>query len=70
MADITMCEGKDCPLKEKCRRFTDTPTPKRQSWFTISPWKENNGVIKCEFFWGDNSDQIIEQIKDILKPKT
>lgn len=32
MSDISMCEGKDCPIRDKCRRFTAKPNPYRQSY--------------------------------------
>lgn len=31
MPDITMCSGIDCPMKDKCYRFTAIPRD-RQSW--------------------------------------
>jgi hypothetical protein len=51
MADITMCEGRNCPLKEKCYRHTAFENPFRQSYFSTEPYddkKEN-----CEYFWED-----------------
>lgn len=47
MADITMCYGKDCPLKENCYCYKATPNKFRQSMFFDSPIK--NG--KCDEFW-------------------
>lgn len=40
--DYTACEGNDCPIKEKCKRFTGTKEPLYQSWFTEIPgkWEE------------------------------
>ena len=46
MADITMCEGKDCNLKESCYRYKAKANEYRQSYFTESPIK--NG--KCEMY--------------------
>ena len=66
MADITMCDGKDCPLKETCLRFTSEPNKHRQSYFTHAPYK--NG--KCEFFHGEISGNILQQLEEILKPKS
>lgn len=49
MADITMCEGKNCPLKEKCYRFTAKVSEYRQSYFMETPYnKEENN---CKHFW-------------------
>ena len=47
MPDITMCEGKDCPLKETCYRYTAKPSEYLQSYFTEIPYnKEEN---KCDY---------------------
>ncbi len=45
MADISMCEGKDCNLRETCYRFTAKPS-EYQSYFTPTLIK-NNG---CEYY--------------------
>jgi len=46
MPDITMCEGKDCPLKDECYRFTVMPSEYWQSYFTKVPYKDG----ECEYF--------------------
>jgi hypothetical protein len=51
MADITMCEDKECPKKESCYRYTAPASPYRQSYFWSSPRVEE----ECESFW-DNED--------------
>lgn len=48
MPDITMCMGSECPLKEKCYRFTATPLPDYQSWFVSVNY--NPETSKCSFF--------------------
>lgn len=71
MADITMCNVTDCPVKEKCHRFTADANPYRQSWFTEPPFEiyDNGGGIKmkCDMFWGEDAEVIINTLKDILK---
>jgi hypothetical protein len=32
MADISMCLGRGCKVKDECYRFTATPNPYRQSY--------------------------------------
>ncbi len=49
MSDITKCSGKDCPMKDKCYRFT-AKDGFWQSYFTKVP---NKGK-KCNQFW-DNT---------------
>ena len=61
MADMTLCKGINCPMKEQCKRYTSTPNPLYQSYFTESPIKDG----KCEMFWGDKADEIMEQLKTI-----
>lgn len=52
MADISKCEGTNCPLKEKCYRYTVKADPLWQSWFSTVPTVEN-GI--CMEFWEDES---------------
>ena len=49
MADITMCSGEKCPLKENCYRYTAKPNEFRQAYFMEPPVSEG----KCEHFWRD-----------------
>ena len=49
MPDITMCEGKDCPLKETCYRYTATPNEYRQSYFVNPPYDEEKK--ECTHYW-------------------
>jgi hypothetical protein len=54
MADITMCSGKDCPLKRNCKRFTATPGM-WQSYFSVLPYNFKTKI--CEMFWNTNTDK-------------
>lgn len=38
MADITMCVGTDCPMKNNCYRHTANPNEYRQSYFIDVPY--------------------------------
>jgi hypothetical protein len=42
MRDVTLCTGKDCPLKEDCYRWDGntpcTPDCEGQSYFIRPPW--------------------------------
>ena len=60
--DITMCPGTDCPHKEKCYRYTANPI-EYQSYFMEAPIKQG----KCEMYWGENSQFIWNQLKEITK---
>jgi hypothetical protein len=48
-------------MKEQCKRYTTTPNPMYQSYFTESPIRDG----KCDMFWGDVADDIMEQLKTI-----
>ena len=49
MADITKCEGKDCPLKGNCYRFTALSSDMWQSYFVETPY--NKETKECEYLW-------------------
>lgn len=55
MADITMCDRKECPSKDKCYRFTAEPNPYRQSYFA-PPYPEIIGD-SCEYFTQDREKE-------------
>lgn len=44
MADISMCSGEGCPLKDNCYRATATPSM-RQWWFIPPPIVDGD----CEY---------------------
>lgn len=51
MADITMCDGTDCPLKETCYRFKAKPDEYRQAFFVEVPIDHTN--MECKYYWRD-----------------
>lgn len=55
MPDITMCYGGECTKKKKCYRFTATPTPLWQAYFTEPPFEWKKKSQTCEYFV-DNKD--------------
>lgn len=52
MSDISKCNNRNCPLKEKCYRFTAPANPYRQSYADFT-YDEKEG---CEYFW-DNKER-------------
>lgn len=56
MADIAMCSGQDCPLKEQCYRHKATPRI-WQSYFMNPPY--NKETEECDRFWEmkNNADE-------------
>ena len=56
--DITMCDGKECPMKENCYRFTATPNKFRQSYFMKAPvvlhiTDGESRPAGCHHFWNN-----------------
>ena len=49
MVDISLCEGKDCPLKNKCYRFMSPRINHANSWLFGIPYDPINR--ECDFFW-------------------
>lgn len=45
MADISMCEGKNCPKKDNCYRVHAKPNPWRQAYFAPTPTEKG-----CEYY--------------------
>lgn len=53
MADITMCQDKECPKRNECYRFTAKVNQWRQSYF-IDKVREL-GKSKCKYFTPNNN---------------
>jgi len=53
MADITKCSGDNCPIKDKCYRFTAPDSTLLQSYFMEPPFYIKNAHVICEMFWKD-----------------
>ena len=62
MADICMCKGTNCPVKENCYRFT-AKADEYQSYFVDAPIKDG----KCEYYWGENAENIFNELKETVK---
>lgn len=60
MPDITMCQSSSCAIKEKCYRFTATPSDGRQSYAAFPPPKEGQ---KCEYFIDVHSKSQVRRLK-------
>ena len=63
--DITMCKADGCLLALKCKRYT-AKASERQSWFTEAPYRVVNGKTKCDMFWSETSESILNQLNDIM----
>lgn len=56
MADVTKCDGDNCPFKERCHRFTVPANPNWQSFFSETPINISKEPDLCEMFW-DNGEE-------------
>ena len=65
MSDITKCSGTDCPLKEKCKRFT-APQGFMQSWFLDVPFTIVDGKFSCDMYWGENAEMAWQTLQDAI----
>jgi len=65
-ADICMCSGKDCPVKEKCYRFTAKPSEHKQSYFFQPPGGQKDGKFTCEMYWGVTQDHVLRELERIM----
>ena len=65
MSDLTKCEGKKCPIKDSCYRYT-SKGGMWQSWFTKEPFKIKKKVFTCDMFWGEDTQRLYDDIVDIV----
>lgn len=47
MADITKCDGNNCPIRAHCWRFT-APDSEQQSWFVKTPGAYDGKEFYCD----------------------
>lgn len=66
MPDITKCIAEDCPLKQKCYRYT-SEAGVWQSYFLDAPYEIVDGKFTCEMYLGDNAESIWNELKNITK---
>ena len=69
MSDIAKCPGTECPIKEKCYRFTAESDEIGQSYFVEVPGKMENDKFTCDMYWGAGAQSIWHQLKDITSGK-
>jgi hypothetical protein len=63
MSDITMCEGIDCPIREKCFRFR-THTDLIQHFFIKTPYEYSH----CDKFISLEEEYDMSKIKFVECP--
>jgi len=70
MADIGKCSGQGCPLKEKCYRYTATPTHEYVQSRIMPPFIIDKGLFKCSMYYGSSVDLLYKQLTGIVEGKT
>jgi len=60
MPDISMCDNKKCPSKEKCYRFKAVPN----DYQTYADFKPEKNEDKCDAFWEIKKGHRIVTIKE------
>ena len=55
MADITMCRGENCEVKDACYRYTATANEYRQAYFMNTPVFIDG--VTCDEFWSNHGRQ-------------
>lgn len=61
MADISMCEGTDCPMKDNCYRHTAPANEYRQSWFAEKVINEDR---TCDHYWENEKPKHFSKLKE------
>ena len=65
--DIQMCSGEGCPIRQQCGRFNSVKDLTRQSFFVKPPFVIDNGKFTCDYYMGESSVLLLEQLKSIFK---
>ncbi len=66
MPDISMCEGGECPLRNKCYRYRAEPDDMLQSYYTMPPYEGNS----CDRFWPmEKKCGPVREVRDIEREK-
>ena len=66
MPDISMCEGKDCPIRQHCYRHTASANKKWQSWLCDAPYDHKKR--RCdEYIENDKARKIGEKSKTVME---
>ena len=58
-----------CPVRDKCYRYTAFDSGKRQYWMETPGYyieKEGKELFTCNMYWGNSTDAMYNQLKDIV----
>jgi len=72
MPDISKCTGTNCPLKEKCYRYTSQSNEYRQSYLMDIPFTIKQGMVVCDHFMNIpiplSKEEYIEKLIELFRP--
>lgn len=60
-----MCRSKECPIKDKCYRFTAKPS-EYQYYFIESPFEINDDKFSCDMLWTKYNTITMDELKKIV----
>lgn len=63
MVDIAKCSGVNCPIRDRCNRFSQYSS---NHDIINHPYKIENGVFSCDLFWGESQTQMLNQLEEIV----
>ena len=63
--DISKCANKECPLRDKCWRFTAPDSPYRQAYADFEFKVNEKGEVKCDYFWKISPQLEVKESKEI-----
>ena len=66
MSDITKCHGFDCPVKEKCKRYTAKSSELWQAYFLETPYEKTDNSFRCDMYWGEDAEAIWRDLNDVM----
>ena len=55
MPDMAMCRDNECPIKERCYRYTAQPDKWNQVY---GDFKYPKDAEKCDYFWSNENPNI------------
>lgn len=59
MADITKCQGRNCPRKDTCYRHT------AKADYEWQAWSDFDKLANCEYYWKNESKARTDERKNI-----
>jgi hypothetical protein len=69
MDGFVKCKGDGCLAAYRCKRHTEYMSDDSQPVFTDAPYRVVNNTLHCDMFWGEQSENIFENLKNVMDGK-